>query len=93
MQENRDRSISSAIDESLSLLKEIMLKSIMRIFLKDLINFDIRREAIKDFTSTNSSLRDIYNLTKQAHRIKNEVSKLTNEKYKTKEIKLFRSII
>ena len=60
----RDRSISSIIDKSLFLLKEVILKNIIRVFLKDLINFDIRREIIKDLISANSLLRDIYNLTK-----------------------------
>lgn len=41
-----------------------MLENIIRAFLKDLINFDVRREIIRDLTSTNNSLRDIYNLIK-----------------------------
>lgn len=60
----RDRFISLVIDESLFLLKKVIFKSIIRLFLKDLTNFDVRCKIIKNLAFTNSSLRDIYNLIK-----------------------------
>ena len=52
------------------MLKTIILESIIKAFLRDLSDFNIRRKTIRNLASSNRSLLNIYNLTNEARRIK-----------------------
>ena len=67
--EIKNRSTTSSIAISLTTLESAILNIILRVFIKDLIDYDIRKEATREMVSTNRSLSIIYNLAEEARRI------------------------
>ena len=67
----RDR-LSLIIDINLSLLmlKAIIFESIIKTFLRGLLDSNIRREITRGLVSSDRSLLDVYNLANKARRIK-----------------------
>jgi hypothetical protein len=57
-----------------------MLNIILRTFIRELFEAEIRREAIRDMTSSNRFLKTIYQLAKKARRINIEIQKLYEKK-------------
>ncbi len=80
----RDRFVSSSFTHFsefiLFFLKSIMLNIILRTFIRELFEAEIRREAIRDMTSSNRFLKTIYQLAKKARRINIEIQKLYEKK-------------
>ena len=77
----------------LSMLEEAMLESVMKAFLRGLVDPDVRREATRAIAAPDRSLHSAYTLAEEARRTKAEIKKLNDEEYKTKENELLRSII
>ena len=76
----------------LILLEFAMLNIILRAFIRDLLNFEIRKKIIKNMISSNRSLRTIYQLTKKTRRINIEIKKLFDEKLKYDELSFYKNL-
>ena len=76
----------------LILLEFAMLNIILRAFIKDLLNFEIRKKITKNMISSNRSLRTIYQLAKEIRRINIEIKKLFDEKFKYDELSFYKNL-
>jgi hypothetical protein len=89
----RDRSNSHADEFILSSLKSVMLNTILRAFIRELFDSEIRREAIRDMISSNRFLKTIYQLTKETRRINIEIQKLYEKEIRQNELSFYRDLI
>ncbi len=89
---DRPSPISHAEGSALSSLKSAMLDTILRAFIRDLIDPEIRREATRDMTSPNRSLKTIYQLTEKARRTNIEIQKLYDEEIRQNELSFYREL-
>ena len=74
------------------LFEFVMLNIILRAFIKNLLNFEIRKKIIKNMISSNRSLRTIYQLAKKTRRINIEIKKLFDEKFKYDELSFYKNL-
>jgi hypothetical protein len=88
----RDRSNLHADEFILSSLKSVMLNTILRAFIRELSDSEIRREAIRDMISSNRSLKTIYQLTKETRRINIEIQKLYEKEIRQNELSFYRDL-
>lgn len=77
----KDRALLEAT--SITSLKFAILDIIIRAFLKELFNLNIRRETIKDLAFINKSLREVYTLAEKSRFIKLEISKLVTKDFRS----------
>ncbi len=89
----RDRSNPHADEFILSFLKSVMLNTILRAFIRELFDSEIRREAIRDMISSNRSLKTIYQLTKETRRTNIEIQKLYEKEIRQNELSFYRDLI
>ncbi len=89
---DRSSSISHAEEFTLSSLKSVMLDIILRAFIRDLIDSEIRREVTRDMTSSDRSLKTIYQLIEKARRTNIEIQKLYDEKVRQNELFFYREL-
>ena len=68
---------------SLSSLKSAMLDTVLKFFIQDIQNADIRKETLWELVMLKQSLQDIYTLTEKVRRVKIELCKLMNENVKS----------
>ncbi len=91
----RNRSISSSSHLSESILfslKSAMLNIILRTFIRELFELEIRREAIRDMISSDRSLKIIYQLIEKTRRINIEIQKLYDEEVRQNELSFYREL-
>lgn len=81
----KDRLISTSILLELSFLKLIFLNIVLRAFIRNLINYKIRKKIIYDMTQIDRFLFEIYNFTKNIYRNNFEIQKLLNKEVKIDE--------
>ncbi len=93
----RDRSSSdsnSHADEfTLSSLKSVMLNIILRAFIRELFDSEIRRETTRDMISSDRSFRTIYQLTEKTRRINIEIQKLYDEEIRQDELTFYKDLV
>ncbi len=91
----RDRFVqNSHVSEFiLSFLKLIMLNIILRTFIRELFELEIRREATREMISLNKSLKIIYQLIEKTRRINIEIQKLYDEEIRQNELSFYRKLI
>ena len=93
----RDRStlVSTTINSihTLTAIEFIILNTILRLFIRELHNYKIRVEATREIIFSNRSLRLIYHIVKEAHRINKEIQKLYNEKFKSDELAFYKNLV
>ena len=77
---------------TLILFEFAMLNIILRAFIKDLLNSEIRKKTTKDMISSNRSLRTIYQLAEKTRRINIEIKKLFDEKLKYDELSFYKNL-
>jgi hypothetical protein len=85
----KDRSSS----EALSFLKSATLDVIMKTFVKELHDDEVRKETIRDLTSAERSLRELCTLTENADRSKKEFRKFMKEENKNRKLKIYKNMI
>ena len=78
---------------SLNLLKSIILNIIIKVFIKSLMNNNVRRETTRKLTFINRLLKFVYNLTKKTRRIKLKIKKFLNKNFKNKKLKFYRDLM
>ena len=78
---------------ALNIFESIMLNIIMRAFVKNIIDFDVKKKAIKNLIAIDRFLKVIYNLAKKARKIKLKIKKQMNEEFKIKKLKFYRALI
>ncbi len=91
----RNRSISSSshlFESILFFLKSTMLNIILRTFIRELFESEIRREATRDMISSDRSLRIIYQLIEKTRRINIEIQKLYDEEVRQNELSFYRKL-
>ena len=88
----RDRFTSAAIT-GLTTLKSSMLDIILRAFIRDFNDHELRKEVTRRMTSITRSLRVIYSLAEEARRINIKIQKLDNEKARFEKLEFLRSLI
>ena len=92
--EIKNRSIFTSIDINIfSLLKFAILNTILRVFIKKLLNSKIRKKATRNIINLNKSLRSIYQLIEKTRRINFEIQKLFDEKLKLNELFFYKQLI
>ena len=64
----KNHSISISIFFEFNSLKSIFLNIVFRAFIRDLIDFEIRKKIIRDMTQIDYSLLEIYNFVEKARR-------------------------
>ncbi len=69
-----------------------MLNIILRAFIRELFELEIRREATREMISFDRSLKIIYQLAKKARRINIEIQKLYEEKIRQNELSFYRDL-
>ena len=83
---------SSIVDFVLILLKSIMLNIILRVFIKDLTNIEVRKKVTRDMTFTNRSLKTIYQLTEKTRRTNPKIQKFFDDELKQDELIFYKSL-
>jgi hypothetical protein len=89
----RDRSNLHADEFILFSLKSVMLNIILRAFIRDLIDSEIRREVTREMISFDRSLKIIYQLIEKTRRINIEIQKLYDEEMRQNELFFYRELI
>ncbi len=77
----------------LSLLKSATSNVIMKSFVRDLLNDDIRKKTIRELIMTNRFLRELCNLTEDVDRAKKKFHKFMKEKNKIKKLTFYKEMI
>ena len=77
---------------TLILLESIMLNIILRVFIRDLFDSEIRKKTTRDMTSSDKSLKIIYQLIEKARRINLKIQKLFDEKFKQDELIFYKQL-
>jgi hypothetical protein len=80
-------------ESSLSLLEFVTLNVIMKSFVRDLLNDDIRKKTIRDLIMTDRFFKNLCNLTKNVDRVKKKFHKLMKEENKTRELIFYKKMI
>jgi hypothetical protein len=90
----RDRFVQNlyAFEFILFFLKSIMLNIILRTFVRELFESEIRREATREMISSDRSLKIIYQLIEKTRRINIEIQKLYDEKVRQNELSFYREL-
>ncbi len=91
----RDRSQSSLAHVSdfiLFSLESVMLDIILRAFIRELFDSEIRRETTRDMISSNRSLKTIYQLIEKARRINIEIQKLYEKEIRQNKLSFYRDL-
>ncbi len=86
---NRPASNFSTI---LTLLKSVMLDTILRAFIKEIKDHTVRKEAIREMTAADRSLKSVYNLTEEIRRINLKIQKIYEEKIKSKQFTFYKDL-
>ena len=85
----RDRPTTS----SLSSWESAMLDTVLRAFLRGIIDLDVRREATKGMGSPERSLRSIYTLAEEARRTNLDIQKMLEEEVKSDELAFYKDLV
>ena len=88
--EVKDKSDSATL---LFMLKSIMLNTVLKIFIKNIIDQKIRKEIIRNMTSVVKSLKLIYQLTEKVRKINLKIQKLFEKKIKQDELLFYKNLI
>ena len=75
-----------------NILKSIMFDIIMKTFIKNIIDSNVKKKTIKKLTTIDRFLKITYNFAKKIKRIKLEIKKQMNEKFKIKELKFYKTL-
>ena len=75
------------------LLESTMLNIILRFFIRDIDDYEIRKEVIRDMIITNRFLRFVYNFVEKTRRINVKIQKLANEKSKSNELLFYKFLM
>lgn len=87
----KDRPAASS-GTTLTLLESAMLDTILRAFIRGLIDTNVRKEATRGMASSDRSLKVIYNLAEEARRTNIEVQKLFEEEVKHDELVFYKQL-
>ncbi|MCJ1423137.1 hypothetical protein MMC29_001018 [Sticta canariensis] len=77
---------------ALSSLESAMLDTILRAFIRGLASSETRREATTGMTSTDRSLKGMYQLAKEARRTSIEIQKLHDEELRQDELAFYKDL-
>lgn len=69
-----------------------MLNIIFKVFIKEIENYEIRKEVIRKMTTFDKFLKFVYTLTKEVQRTNLKIQKLFDEKLKFKELLFLRNL-
>ena len=75
------------------LFESTMLDIILRFFIRDIDNYEIRKKVIKSITVIDRSLFFVYNLIKETKRINVKIQKLAKKKNKSNELLFYKSFM
>lgn len=84
---------TSKLNIMFNFLKIIILNFIIRAFIRDLINDQIKLNFIKMLIFSERFLRDVYILTEKFRRIKKKFQKFKNEQTKQKKLNFLKNVI
>ena len=76
-----------------TLLKSIMLDMILKFFIRNINNHEIRKEIIRDMIVINRFFRFVYNFVKKTKHINIKIQKLTKKKSKSNELLFYKSLM
>ena len=88
----KDRQVATTLP-TLTSVESAMLDTVMRAFIRGLINPEIRMEATRAMASGDRSLRMIYNLAEEARRTNVELQKLHDEEAQSDELQFYKSLV
>ena len=76
-----------------SLLESTILDIILRSFIRDINDHEIRKKVTRNIIIINRSLRFVYNLIEKTRRINMKIQKLIEEKNKSNELLFYKSLV
>lgn len=76
-----------------TLLKSVMLNTILRAFIKEILNHIVQRKITRNMIATDKLLKSIYNLAEKMRCTNLKIQKLFNEKIKSKELIFYKNLI
>ncbi len=79
--------------EALSLLKSAILDVIMKTFVRELHDDDVRKKTIRELIAADRSLRRLCTMTENANRSKREFRKLMKKENKSRKLKFYKEMI
>jgi hypothetical protein len=90
----RDRSVqnSHASEFTLSFLESAMLNIILRAFIRELVDSEIRRKTTRNMISSDRFLKTIYQLVEKTRRINIEIQKLYEKEIRQNEFSFYRDL-
>jgi hypothetical protein len=90
---DRSSSISHVDEFILSFFKSVMLDIILRAFIRELFDSEIRREVTREMISFDRSFKIIYQLIEKARRINIKIQKLYDEEIRQNELSFYRKLV
>ena len=77
----------------LILMKSAVLKMMIKVFVRELMNEDIQLRVIEDLITSNKLLRNVYFLAETARKIKIKLKKMIDEREKLRKLQFYKSLI
>lgn len=89
----KDRPRSVILQAPLTSLESAMLDTIIRSFIRGIIDEDVKCQAFKRMGSPERSLLGVYTIAEEARRTKIELQKFREEEMKTKELDFYKTLV
>jgi hypothetical protein len=89
----KDRPRSIILQAPLTSLESTMLNTIIRSFIRGIIDEDVKCQTFKGMGSPERSLLGMYTIAEKARRTKIELQKFKKEEIKIKELNFYKTLI